>query len=686
MTQDTETRDTKQKVLNFEKHNAVSMTTMQYDKERPPAENPIKIQDLTLRDGHQSIFATRGRTEDMLPVAELMDEVGFYSMEMWGGATFDTMHRYLNEDPWQRIRTLKKHIKKTPFSMLLRGQNLVGYRNYADDVVEAFVQRACDNGIDIFRVFDALNDFRNFETAVKIIHKNGKHFQGTICYSLTEQRMGGDIYNIDYYLEKGRQLQEMGAETVCIKDMAGLVSPYDAYNLVKALKAHLQVPIHLHTHFTSGMGDLAVFKAIEAGVDVVDTCLAPYAYRTSHPAVEPIVVSLYGTNRDTGFDIELLAEIDRLLEKVCPKYRRFLDDTKMSIIDTNVILHQTPGGMLSNLVNQLRQMDALDKLDDVFEILPEVRKDLGQVPLVTPTSQIVGIQAVNNVLFDSYRGEYSKITEQVKDLCYGLYGKTPAPINPEVQKKALKGYPRGETPIVSRPGDVIEPELPKIEEEVKGLAKDIDDILIAALYPVTGKRFLKWKHGMEEIPDEVKPQTEEDCRREQELIKKALAGELIEKPKKEAPPKPEHLRAFNVYVDDEYFKVEVEADEQYHQPVRFTANPGTAPQTAAKAASKPLPAPSSEPAKTKKTQQPKAEEVHAGIGEDEIVAPIPGMIIEYKVKEGDTVNAGDTIVVLEAMKMYNNLTAHSDGIVKVITKNAGDNAVKDEVLCIIEKS
>ncbi|MDZ4122151.1 MAG: carboxylase, partial [Candidatus Cloacimonadaceae bacterium] len=246
----------------MDKHGVLEMTKMQYEPNRPPAANPIKIQDLSFRDGHQSLFATRGRTEDMIPVAEMMDSVGFYSMEVWGGATFDTMHRYLGEDPWERIRTLKKYIKKTPFSMLLRGQNLVGYQNYADDVVEAFVQRSVDNGIDIFRIFDALNDFRNFETAVKIVKKNNKHFQGTICYSLTEQRMGGDIYNTGYYVQKARQLEAMGADTICIKDMAGLVAPYDAYNLVRALKEAVKIPIHLHTHFTSGMGDLALLKAI----------------------------------------------------------------------------------------------------------------------------------------------------------------------------------------------------------------------------------------------------------------------------------------------------------------------------------------------------------------------------------------------------------------------------------------
>ncbi len=635
--------------MKYDKHGILEMTKMNYDIERPPAENPIKIQDLSFRDGHQSLFATRGRTEDMIPVAEKMDEIGFYSLETWGGATFDTMHRFLNEDPWERIRTLKKYIKKTPFSMLLRGQNVVGYRNYADDVVEAFIQRACDNGMDIFRVFDALNDFRNFETAVRIIKKNKKHFQGTICYSLTEQRMGGDTYNIEYYLEKAKQLEEIGADTICIKDMAGLVSPYDVYNLIRALKQQTKIPLHLHTHFTSGMADLAIFKAIEAGVDIVDTCMAPYAYRTSHPAIEPLVVSLLGTNRDTGFDIKKLAVIDKEMEKIIPKYKHLLDDTKNAIIDINVILHQTPGGMLSNLVNQLRQMDALDRLDDVFEALPRVRKELGQVPLVTPTSQIVGIQTVNNVLFDKEVGDYSQITEQVKDLCYGLYGKTTRPMDPEVQKKALKGYPRGETPITSRPGDVLEPEMPKVIEDVKGLAKDIDDEIIYALYPMTGKRFLKWKYGLEEVPDDVKPKTMAQVEAEKELVSKALSGELTAKAKKE---KAGNLRAFDVYVDGEYFNVEV-ADPN----AKVYGVVGT-----------------------KKVE--KKED--AATKEGNLIAPIPGMIIEYKKKVGDVVKEGDTVVVLEAMKMFNNLAAPCDGEIKDIDYKAGESVAKGDILCYIE--
>ncbi len=662
----------------MDKHGILEMTTMQYEPERPAAANPIKIQDLSFRDGHQSLFATRGRTEDMVPVAEMMDEVGFYSMEVWGGATFDTMHRYLGEDPWDRIRILKKYIKKTPFSMLLRGQNLVGYQNYADDVVEAFVQRASDNGIDIFRVFDALNDFRNFETAVKIIKKNGRHFQGTICYSLTEQRMGGDIYNTDYYVGKARQLEAMGADSICIKDMAGLVAPYDAYNLVRALKTAVKVPIHLHTHFTSGMGDLALLKAVEAGVDIIDTCMAPYAYRTSHSAVEPLVISLLGTNRDTGFDIKLLNQIGKEMEKVIPKYLQFADNTKFSIIDTDVIIHQTPGGMLSNLVNQLRQMDALDRLDDVFAEIPKVRKELGQIPLVTPTSQIVGIQAVNNALFDKTDGEYARITEQVKDLCYGLYGKTTLPIDPEVQKKALVGYPRGEKPITCRPGDVIEPAMPKLHEEVKDLAKDLDDELIVALYNLTGKKFLKIKYGMEPMPEDMKPVSMNEIQAMNDLVAKAKAGKLVEKSDKEVPAKPEGLRQFDVFVDEDYYLVEVSEKGGTprivsHSPAPVSASPKPSSVPTPKPA--PAPAPKSEPAPAPVTV--------TGDGTP-IAAPMPGMLVKYEKQVGDSINVGETVLVLEAMKMYNNIPCPVKGIIASLPLNAGDTVSKGQILALIK--
>jgi len=656
----------------------VKMTAMNYASDRPAAANPVKIMDLSLRDGHQSLFATRGRTEDMIPVAEMMDEVGFWAIETWGGATFDTMHRFLNEDPWERLRTLKRYIKKTPFSMLLRAQNLVGYRNYADDLATAFVERAAENGMDIFRTFDALNDYRNFETVVKQIKKSGKHFQGCICYSLTEPRLGGDVYNEKYYVDRAKALDDMGADSICIKDMAGLIAPYDAYNLVKALKAVTKTPIHLHSHFTSGMASMSHLKAIEAGCDIIDTCMTPYAYRTAHPAVEPLVMSLLGTNRDTGFDIKKLFAINEVLEKeVMPKYMHLLDNSKCSIIDINVLLHQTPGGMLSNLVNQLREMDKLDKIDDVFAELPKVRKDLGQIPLVTPTSQIVGIQTVNNVLFDTPEERYKMITGQVKDLCYGLYGKTAVPINPEVQKKALKGYARGEEPITCRPAEVLEPEMEKAKKEIGDLAKDIDDLVLYAIYPVTGKKFLEWKYGVTPAPPEVMPITLDDVKKRDELVAKAKAGKLVE-PKAAAPAKSENIRTFNVFVDSEYFSVEVDPTGEF-QPM---AIPASAPRAAAapKAAAAAAPAAAAPAAAAPKAAAAPAPAVEGGTP---LLAPMPGMVIKNCVNVGDAVKTGDPLVILEAMKMENSLGAPCDGTVKAFYFGSGDSVAKDTVLAVI---
>ena len=649
----------------------VKMTALKYGSDRPKAKNPVKIMDLSIRDGHQSLFATRGRTEDMIPVAEMMDEVGFWAIETWGGATFDTMHRFLNEDPWERLRTLKRYIKKTPFSMLLRAQNLVGYRNYADDLALAFVERSAENGMDIFRTFDALNDYRNFETVVKQIKKSGKHFQGCICYTLTEPRLGGEVYNLDYYIKKAKDLESMGADSICIKDMAGLIAPYDAYALVKALKAAVTAPIHLHSHFTSGMSPMSHLKAIEAGVDIIDTCMTPYAYRTSHAAVEPLVMALLGTNRDTGFDIKKLAAINEVLEKeILPKYKHLLDDSKVSIIDINVLLHQTPGGMLSNLVNQLREMDALDKIDEVYKELPRVRKDLGQIPLVTPTSQIVGVQTVNNVLHDTPDERYKMITGQVKDLCYGLYGKTAVPINAELQKKALKGYPRGETPITCRPAEVLAPEMEKAKAEIGDLAVDIDDLILYAIYPVTGKKFLEWKYGKAVVPDSVKPITMEEVKKKDEIIKKAKAGLLVEK-KTTAPAKSDRVRTFNVFVDNEYFAVDV--DPTGDAPMVSMA-PAPAPQAAAVAAPvAAAPAPAAAPA---------APAAHTGPG-TLLLAPMPGMIVKYEKNIGDKISKGDTIVVLEAMKMENALPSPCDGTIQAINFASGDNVAKGAVLCVI---
>jgi len=509
--------------------------------------------------------------------------------------------------------------------------------------------------------------------------------------------MGGEVYNLQYYLDKAKELEDMGADTICIKDMAGIIAPYDAYRLVKSLKETVKTPIHLHSHFTSGMAPLSQLKAIEAGVDIIDTCMSPYAYRTSHPAIEPLVASLYGTNRDTGFNIEAMAEINHKLEtEILPKYKHLLDDSKVSVIDTNVLLHQTPGGMLSNLVNQLREMDALDRINEVYEKLPQVRKDLGQVPLVTPTSQIVGIQTVNNVLFDDENESYKMTTSQVKDLCYGLYGQTPAPINPEVQKKALKGYPRGEEPINCRPAEILEPELEKAKEDVKDLAADFDDVLIYALYPVTGKKFLKYKYGIETPPESVQPKTLEQAKAEEELVRKARAGEVIEKEKLSAVPESsENVRKFNVYVDGDAFEVAVEdtepppsaaaRPERPAEPSRTSAQP--APSRAPSAGSV-QPAPRSapaqsraeaqaEPAKTEEKPAPASAEGH------QIKAPMPGIVIRYEKQEGEAVEEGDTVVILEAMKMENSLPAPVGGTMKAIGFKEGDSVAKGDVLCVI---
>jgi pyruvate carboxylase subunit B len=480
---------------------------------------PLKITDTTLRDGHQSCLATRMRTEDMIPIAAELDQAGFYSLEVWGGATFDVTHRFLGEDPWERVRTLKRLMPRTPFQMLLRGQNLVAYRNHPDDIVDAFIDKSAEVGIDIFRVFDAVNDERNFEAAFKAIKKAKKHIQGTICYSLTERKMGGPVYNLTYYIEKAKILENMGADSLCIKDMAGILAPYDAYDLIKALKKTVKIPIQLHTHYTSGMASMMYLKAIEAGVDMVDTALAPFALRSSQPAVEPLLVALEGTPWDPKLDLTKLLKLGEYIETIAPKYRDFLDTTKMAVIDTNVLKHQIPGGMISNMVSQLKQMKALHRIEEVYAELPQTRKDLGYPPLVTPTSQIIGVQAVLNVI----AGRYKMLSMETQDYVYGLYGKPPVPISEEIQKTVLKTYKKGKKPITCRPADLIEPEMEKAKEESKGLARDLCDTLIYALYPKTGLEFLKWKYGIEPMPEKVKPKTLEDVKREDEAMAKAKA-------------------------------------------------------------------------------------------------------------------------------------------------------------------
>ena len=604
------------------------------------AGGPLRVTDLTFRDGHQSLFATRVRTADLAEIAPAWTGIGFWSMEVWGGATFDVMTRFLNEDPWERIRVLRERLPQVRLQMLLRGQNLVGYRHYADDVVRAFVTQAAACGIDVFRVFDALNDERNFATAFEAIKAAGKHVQGALSYSITERTLGGPVFTIDYYLEKARAIERMGADSLCIKDMAGLLSPGDAELLVRALKREVAIPLVVHTHFTSGMAYMTLLKAIEAGVDGIDACVAPFALRTSHAAIEPIAAALAGTSRDTGLDLDALVRAGDALERIAPKYREFLDDTKLSIVDPGVLSHQIPGGMFSNMVAQLRQADALDRLPEVYEELPRTRRELGFPPLVTPTSQIVGTQAVLNVLF----GRYQMIAREVKDYAYGLYGRPPAPIDPEVRRLALAGDERGEEPITVRPADLLEPEMEKAAEAARGLARDEGDVLCCALYPTTGLRFLKWKYGVETPLPETRPRTLEEAARGQAPTEQARQGAVPAPP----PPGP---RRFTVRVGDDVFSVEVEDGTRAEEPA-----------AAASAAPAAQPAPGPVP------------------GDTAVVAPMPGLVVRYLVKPGDRVVKGQKVVVVEAMKMQNSLPAGRDGRVVSLGAQEGENVGKGQVL------
>jgi pyruvate carboxylase subunit B len=607
------------------------------------APTPLHLTDLTFRDGHQSLFATRVRTDDLAAIAGDMDQVGFWSMEVWGGATFDVMTRFLNEDPWERIRVLRQRLPHVRLQMLLRGQNLVGYRNYADDVVRAFVTHAADCGIDVFRVFDALNDERNFVTAFEAIKATGKHIQGALSYSLTERSLGGPVFTLDYFVAKARTLARMGADSLCIKDMAGLLAPDDAAALVGALKRELSIPVVVHTHFTSGMAYMTLLRAIDAGVDIIDTCLAPFAHRTSHAAAEPIVAALAGRARDTGLDLSRLLRLDEYFESIAPKYRDFLDDTKLSVIDPGVLSHQIPGGMFSNMVAQLRQAEALHRLSDVYAELPRTRRELGSPPLVTPTSQIVGTQAVLNVLF----GRYTMIAREVRDYAFGLYGKPPAAMDPEVQRLALAGYERGDEPFAGRAADLLPPELDKAREDTAGLARDIGDVLCYALYPTTGRRFLRWKYGIEAPPADTRARTIEDVQREDALVDQARKGQLVAAGSGSAGAPP--ARHFTVRVGGEVFQVEVDPDGG-------TSAPQATPDR---------PSPASAP-------------------DSVVTAPMPGLVLRYFVAPGQTVTAGAPAVLIEAMKMQNTLPAPRDGRVATVGFKAGDNVNRGDILLTLE--
>ena len=449
---------------------------------------PVLITETLLRDAHQSLLATRMRTEDMLPLCAALDEVGYWSLEVWGGATFDTAIRFLGEDPWERLRALRKALPKTRLQMLLRGQNVVGYKHYPDDIVEQFIVLARRNGIDVFRIFDALNDLRNMEVAMRIAKREGGHVQGVISYTISP------VHTNAAFVEMGRSLKAMGADSICIKDMAGLITPYVAYDLVKALKAEVGLPVQLHTHYTSGFGTAALLKAVEAGVDVVDTAISAMSMSTSQPPTETLVAALKGQPRDTGLDLGQLADLARRMGEVRQKYASF--EVGMAPVDVNVLQFQVPGGMLSNLVGQLRQQGAMDKYYEVLDEIPRVRKDMGYPPLVTPSSQIVGTQATLNVVLGE---RYKVIPEEVKQYFRGHYGQPPAPMDPAIRKLAIGD----ETPITCRPGDLLQPGWEAAKKELGDLATCDEDIMSYALFPQIAKPFLKRRQsglgGKEEV-------------------------------------------------------------------------------------------------------------------------------------------------------------------------------------------
>ena len=601
----------------------------------------LQISDTTFRDAHQSLIATRLSIEDMTPIASLMDSVGYYSMEVWGGATFDTTHRFLNEDPWERLRSLKKLITKTPLSMLLRGQSLVGYRVYSDDIVDTFVKCAADTGIDIFRVFDSLNDERNILQAAKSIKETGKHLQLTLCYSVGEEKhLGGSIYNLEYYAQKATTLYEMGADSICIKDMAGLLSPYDAFVLISKLKEILPCPLQLHTHYSSGMASMTLLKAIEAGIDTVDTCLAPLALRTSQPAIEPLIVSLQNTQYQIDLDLNLINKIGQQLEKSLLKYRDYFDTEKSAVIDTGVLSHQIPGGMYSNLISQLKENNAIDKLSQVLLEVSETRRDLGYPPLVTPMSQMIGAQAVNNVLF----GRYKMITDQIKDYVYGMYGQSPAAINPDVSKKALENYTKGKNPITNRPADNLSPELNNAKEEIKSLTRDLHDVLIYALFPTTGLKFLEKKYSDKPLIPQKPP----------EHIETPIQPNLkiTSSPQK---TKSKKTKAYNISIGEDTFLVEVD-------PLNMDS----------------IQNPSLDQAPVTSDQEMIPNSIPVKIN-------MPGIILKFFVEVGQVIKKGDPIILLESMKMETTIPSPESGTIVAINTEVGMTITNQTIIMLLKE-
>jgi pyruvate carboxylase subunit B len=570
----------------------------------------ILITDTTLRDAHQSLIATRMRTRDMLPIAEELDKVGFYSLEVWGGATFDCCIRFLNEDPWERLRSLREKIKNTRLQMLLRGQNLVGYRHYADDVLREFIRLSVKNGVDIFRIFDALNDVRNMELAIKVVREYKAHVQGTICYTTSP------VHSVAKFADMAAELERLGCDSICIKDMAGLISPEVATELVKAIKRKVRIPLNLHSHCSSGMAPMSYYAAAEAGVDIVDTAFSAFGWGTSQPPTESIAAAFMGTPYDTGLDLERLYEIGEYFAGVSSKYRMLFtaETTRPSV---NVLLHQIPGGMLSNLVSQLREQNAMDKFSQVLEEVPRVRAELGYPPLVTPTSQVVGIQAVLNVLAGQ---RYKQVTQEVKSYLMGNYGRPPGEVSEEIRRQVIGD----EKPIDVRPADLIAPEMEKMRDDGHklGIIHREEDVVTYALYPQVAVKFLRGEMKEEVIAPPAQ----------------AMTG---------GSAAPELPAEFSVDVDGEVFNVKVSSVLGKVVEAGKTKNPQELPPGA-------------------------------------VVSPMQGMILAVKVKPGDAVNTGDVLMMIEAMKMQNQVVAPHGGVVKEIFTFQGEVVNSGDILLVIE--
>ena len=609
----------------------------------------IHITELVLRDGHQSLIATRMRLDDMLPILPKLDSAGFWSLEAWGGATFDTCVRFLREDPWERLKTLRKHLPNSRIQMLLRGQNLLGYRHYPDDVVRAFVQKSADNGVDVFRIFDAMNDLRNLRVSIEAVKKAGKHAEGTICYTTSP------VHDIAHFVALAKELEAMGCDTIAIKDMAGLLTPYTSAELVKVIKAAVKMPIHLHSHATSGLAAMSLLKGMENGATMLDTCNSSFGEGASHTSTESFVAALAGTEYDTGLDVGQLQEITAYFREVRKKYWQY--ESAFTGVDTRVLVNQVPGGMISNLSNQLKEQGSLNRMDEVLAEIPRVREDLGFPPLVTPTSQIVGTQAVLNVLTG---GRYKTVTTEVKHYLQGQYGKTPGTVNQEVRSLAI-----GSSDVIEcRPADMLDPELDKLRGEIEGLAKSEEDTLTYAMFPDLARTFFQERAAgtLKAEPLLSKESAQPGANRyAPNEFKITLHGETYHIKLTGSGQAGEDQRPFYVSVDGVNEEVFVETLSEIEV--------GVAGSNGSRAKSK-----------STETSSGRPRPAHQG----HVTTAMPGTIVDVLVETGKKVKAGDPVLVIEAIKMENEVQAPVTGTVIGVFVKKGDSVTPDESLVEIQ--